>query len=484
MAAYPTSCRLAGEAQYHMLETMVLGLFVAMLMTGMLLGLPLTVALVLGWVLFFDYGLLRGFDMGELARMSLRGVRSCASVLALFVVIGALTASWRAAGTIPAITCLSSTLVEPSTLVLTAFLLCSAMSTLTGSSFASAATTGVICMSIANAMDANAILVGGAILSGCFFGDRCSPLSSSAALVASLTKSDLFANIDRMARTGVVPLALCLVLYGVSGALVGVPHAASAAQPDLASAFSRSFVLSPVVMLPVVVVLVLSIAKVDVKVAMLASMGVALALCISVQGMSPSEVPHLLVWGYQSPDPTIGRLANGGGIVSMADIALVVGVASTYSGIFEGTGLLEGLRDYANQVAQRSTPFVCVLACSIACSVIACDQVVAIMLTSQLCEGVEREGSALALDLENSVVVIPALVPWSTSCVGIVAFVGMPIASVWCAFLCMLVPAWTLAISLWQSRHPAFVETAAAQALGLTEADDVRRLAQVQKEAA
>ena len=475
-----------------MLEAMVLGLFVAMLVVGIILGLPLVLTLAIGWLLFFDYGLLRGFDMRELAAMSLRGVRSCGSVLLLFAIIGALTASWRAAGTIPAITCLSTRLLGPSTLVLATFLLCSAMSVLTGSSFASAATTGVICMSVARALGADVVPVGGAILSGCFFGDRCSPISSSAALVASITSSDLLTNVRRMVRTGLAPFALCCVLYAAVGAVSNVlvpAHAPSfgksvalmgAAAPggsSMAEALAASFDLSPVVLLPVAVIVVLSFARVSVPVTMLASLAVSLVLCVRVQGVAPAALPRILIEGYVCANSAIARVANGGGVLSMAEIALIVGIAATYSGMFEDTGLLVGLRDFAHDLARRSTPFVCVLICGVGACVVACDQVVALMLTCQLCDGVEHTGSALALDLENSVAVIPALIPWSTSCVGIAAFVGMPMRSIAFAFFPVLVPLWTLGLSLWMQRHPDFVDGVTASALGLTREDDARHWA-------
>jgi NhaC family Na+:H+ antiporter len=161
----------------------------------------------------------------------------------------------------------------------------------------------------------------------------------------------------------------------------------------------------------------------------------------------------------------------------MAELSVIVAVASTYAGLFEGTGLLAGLESTVTSLARHTTPFVGVLATSVFTTAIACDQVLAIMLVRQLCDGCERASSALALDMESSVTLIPALIPWSTSCVGIVAFTGMPMASVCCAFLPMLVPAWTLAISLWQHEHPAFVDGPTAKAMGLTVEDDVRRLA-------
>lgn len=460
-----------------MLETITLVTFAAMLVTGIVYDFPLLVALIAGWLLFFDYGLLRGFDTRELWRMSARGLSDVMPVLCLFVLIGALTASWRAAGTIPAIICWSVRVIGPSTLVPASFLLCCVMSLLTGSSFASAATTGVICMAVASSMGANLMLTGGAIVSGCFFGDYCSPMSSSASLVAGITGTSLLSNVSRMMRTGVVPFSCCLVLYSLLGALLA-PGADVSADLALSGAEAlRSFVLDPIVFAPIVVVFALCLLRMNVRWTIVASLVAAVTIEVFVQGMNLQEVARTLVYGYHAADPEVARLADGGGVLSMAELSAIVAVASTYAGLFEGTGLLAGLESAVTSLARHTTPFVGVLATSVFTAAIACDQVLAIMLVRQLCDGCERASSALALDMESSVTLIPALIPWSTSCVGIVAFTGMPMASVCCAFLPMLVPAWSLAISLWQHGHPSFVDGPAAQAMGLTVEDDARRLA-------
>lgn len=48
-----------------------------------------------------------------------------------------------------------------------------------------ARTIGVICMTMANSMGIPPFLTGGAILAGIFFGDRCSPVSTSAAFLSA-----------------------------------------------------------------------------------------------------------------------------------------------------------------------------------------------------------------------------------------------------------------------------------------------------------
>ena len=100
-------CRKTEGSRFAMLETATLITFATMLAAGVFYNLPLLVLLVLGWLLFFDYGLVRGYDMGSLAHMSSKGLKNVGPILLLFALIGALTASWRAAGTIPAITCWS-----------------------------------------------------------------------------------------------------------------------------------------------------------------------------------------------------------------------------------------------------------------------------------------------------------------------------------------------------------------------------------------
>lgn len=460
-----------------MLETITLVTFGVMLATGIVCGFPLLAGLIAGWLLFFDYGLIRGYDMRELARMSARGISDVQSVLLLFVLIGALTASWRAAGTIPFITCWSVRALGPSVVVPASFLLCSMMSLLTGSSFASAATTGVICMAIASSMSANLPLVGGAVMSGCFLGDQCSPMSSSASLVAGITGTDLLRNVSRMMGTGIVPFVCCLCLYATTGALLSGGSAAGSETALGVVQALRSFDLHPIVLAPVAVTFVLCLLRVDVRLTMVSSLLVAVAVCIGVQGMSLTQVLETFLYGYHAADPSISYLVDGGGVSSMAELSAIVAVASTYAGLFEGTGLLDGLEGMVTSLARRTTPFVGVLATSALTTAIACDQVVAIMLVRQLCDKCEGASSALALDMESSVALIPALIPWSTSCVGIIAFTGMPSTAVCCTFLPMLVPLWSLGISLWQRSHPAFVDGPAARAMGLTEEDDLRRLA-------
>ena len=120
-----------------------------------------------------------------------------------------ITALWRASGTIAYIVYMGSKLISPSILILLTFLLCSILSVLIGTSLGTAATMGVICASIGKAMGVNPYYVGGAVLSGIYFGDRCSPMSTSALLITELTKTNLYTNIKLMIKTSVSGAIAC-----------------------------------------------------------------------------------------------------------------------------------------------------------------------------------------------------------------------------------------------------------------------------------
>lgn len=55
-------------------------------------------------------------------------------------------------------------------------------------------------MTMAQTIGVNPVFAGGAVLSGIFFGDRCSPVSTSAMLVSEVTRTDLYENIKGMVK--------------------------------------------------------------------------------------------------------------------------------------------------------------------------------------------------------------------------------------------------------------------------------------------
>lgn len=450
-----------------MLEIAVLGIFSVMLITSVALGVPLIQTLSVGLVLFAGYVFYSKYTVRQFIGMCLKGLQSTRGVLMLLFIVGLITASWRASGTIATIVTYASYLVVPEFFVLIAFCLCAGMGMLLGSAMGTAATMGVICMTIANSLQINPLLAGGAILAGALCGDRSSPVSSSANLIATLTHTDVFENMRRTLKTGFVPFLASCAFYLVCGLQIGF----AAETPDIQALFSQQFILSWITLAPAVVMLILSVLRIDVRLTMLASLVVAVGICLGVQGVALESLPQILVFGFHSEFEELAPMINGGGLLSMLNILGVISLASCYAGIFKETGMLEKLQHYITALAQHTTPYVSVLLTSMFTSIIACNQTFAIMLTTELCQGPENSGRALALELQNSVLVMAPLVPWSISSIAVLSFIGAPTQSLFFAIFLYLIPLWTLALSIHGGIHPAFFASHFAHSLGLDESD-------------
>lgn len=430
------------------MELTIIALFCGALLFCVAMDFSIVYALFTGLGLFWFYGFKKGFGIKQLGQMSFAGVWKVKNILITFMLIGMLTAIWRTAGTIPFIVCTATQFITPQIFIAMTFVLNCMVALLIGTSFGTAATMGVICVTMAHSMGINIVPVCGAMLSGTFFGDRCSPVSTSALLVAELTDTDIFDNIKNMAKSCAVPFVLAVAVYLAMGfVFTGVGEV-----PDLYALFGREFALRWITVIPAAIIIVLSLFKIRVKAAMITSIIVALPIAVMVQGVAAAELPGILFWGYTTADAQLAPMLNGGGVVSMLRVALIVCVSSAYSGIFEKTGLLDGIKHKIEAISRTATPFAATLAAAVGASAVACNQTLAIMLTHQLCDKIHSDKSTFALALEDTVVVTAALVPWSIASGAPLASVGGPVSAIPFACFLYILPLWRMVWDMAEKR--------------------------------
>jgi len=433
-----------------MAETLVAGVFSAGLLACILLEISIVWAVGGGFLLVFAYGVWKTGSLRATARMTAGGVKTVGGMLVTFVLVGAVTAVWRMCGTIPFLVYHVAGLTVPAIFPLISFLACSAVSFIIGTSVGAAGTAGVICLSTASSMGLSPVLTGGAVLSGCFFGDRCSPMSTSAMLVAGLTGTSIFENIRTMVRTSLVPFALSCAVYLALG-LFGTPAmAASASRGQLAQAFS----LHPVILLPAALVLALSCFRRPVKLTMAVSAVCAAILACAVQGAALPDVLRAAVLGFHPEDAALDALAGGGGVVSMASMLLIILLSAGLSGVLRGTGFLAGFQTRLQQLGRRTNAFFAVLATSLLTGIITCSQALAVMLTYQLCRPLEKDSRRLASHLENTAIVISALIPWSMASTSALTAACAPAASILAACYLYLIPLWNWLVETKRAPRP------------------------------
>lgn len=427
------------------MDKIVLVLFISILFACILTNIPIWLALLAGYILFAVYAFIKGFKIKDVLSMSAKGLKTTKSILFVFVLIGILTALWRAAGVIPAIVSYSMKIIRPEIFVPATFVLCCAMSVLTGTAFGTAATMGAVCVTIGHVVGVNPVMIGGAVLSGAYFGDRCSPVSTTASLVAGITGTDLYTNIKNMLKSAAVPFVAVCVIYAIYSVCA---NTTDTPVPDVYSVFARVFVMNPCMLLPAAAILVLALCKIKTWITMLVSIVISIVICVVYQGLSAAEILEFAVLGFKTTDEAISSLINGGGIVSMLNVIAIVCISSCYSGIFEQTGLLKEIKSIVENAGNRFSVYPVMAAVSAITAMVVCNQTFCIMLTDQLCGHIEKDKEKRALYLEDSAVIIPPLIPWTVACSVTLTSAGAPMHSGIAAFFLMLLPVYNFVLSL------------------------------------
>ena len=410
----------------------VILLFSLSLIVCLLLKYSVVYALIVGYIIFITYGFMKGHNLIVLIKKSFEGVLTVKNILLVFVLIGMITALWRASGTIAFIVYIGSKLISPSILILLTFLLCSILSVLTGTSLGTAATMGVICASIGKTMGINPYYVGGAVLSGIYFGDRCSPMSTSALLIAELTKTNLYTNIKLMIKTSIIPFVMTCLFY----LFLGLKSTVSSVNIDVTEIFKQNYNLNIIVIIPAILIIILSILKINVKKTMLISIVVLINYCI---------------FGYHHPNEKLNLMMKGGGILSMVNVSLIVGISSSYSGIFKETKMLVSLKGYLKDFSKKTSNYFVIFISAIISGAIACNQSLGTILTNELCgELVEKQ--KMAIILENTVILLVGLIPWNIAMGVPLKTIGVGFMSGFFAFYLYFLPLWNLFLGVMEEK--------------------------------
>ena len=418
-------------------------LFSVSLIFCLLLNFSVVYALIVDYIIFITYGLIKGYDLKVLIKKSFEGVLTVKNILLVFVLIGMITALWRASGTIAFIVYMGSKLISPSILILLTFLLCSILSFLIGTSLGTAATMGVISVSIGKAMGINPYYLGGAVLSGIYFGDRCSPMSTSALLITELTKTNLYTNIKLMLKTSIIPfIATCLFYL-----FLGLKSSTSPVSIDATNIFKENYNLNIVVIVPAILIIILSLFKVNVKKTMLLSIFISFIIAMFFQKESVTSLINYCVYGFHHSNEKLNSMMKGGGILSMLNVGLIVAISSSYSGIFKETKMLVLMKKYLKEFSKKTSNYFVIFLSSIISGAIACNQSLGIILNYELCEELEDKQN-MAIILENTIVLLAGLIPWNIAMAVPLKTIDIGLMSGLFAFYLYFLPLWNLFLGI------------------------------------
>ncbi|MPM08326.1 Malate-2H(+)/Na(+)-lactate antiporter [bioreactor metagenome] len=416
-------------------------------------------ALLVGLVGFFSVGLRRGFAAKELLRMVIAGGKTSFVVFRVLFLIGCLTALWRASGTISVFVYYGIKLISPRIFILIAFLLPMLLAYALGTSFGVTGTAGVMLMILARSGGVNEYIAAGAIISGAYFGDMCSPASSAAVLASTVSGADHRSFLKLMLKTSVIPVLVSLAAFG----LLSLQTSIRSVDTGFLSAIEHSFRLSWPTVLPALLMLALPWFKIGFTISIAASAACAFAVAALVQGQSVSALFYACFLGYTAQSETLRGILSGGGAKSMLEVMFIILLASTYSGIFEGTGMLVPVQKRIGEMTDKIGLFPAQIVVTCLSAGVFCSQTMGIVLSAQLLGKVyEKKGSSkeeLAVDIGNSIITIAGLIPWSIAATVPLSMLGVgPKALLFSIFLYAVPLCYLFSKNIWFHRPPPVPE--------------------------
>ncbi|WP_315116773.1 Na+/H+ antiporter NhaC family protein [uncultured Clostridium sp.] len=397
--------------------------------------------LILCLLIFILLSFKKGFTLKNIYAMCVNGVKKTSSVVIIFLLIGAIIGIWMASGTVPAIVYYSINFINPNLFILSCFLICCIVSFLIGTSSGTTGTAGIALMAIARSGGVNPLIAGGAVISGIYFGDRCSPVSSGAHLIVELTETDIHTNTKSMFKTSLIPFFVTVLIYTI----ISYKYPLKITSTDILTEIERFFALNYITLVPAALIIILSLSKMNIKLTMILSILSSFAISICMQKNSFIESLKYMSFGFNKiTQGQLSSIFHGGGITSMLRLCLVISISSAMAGIFNETGMLKNFTSLVYKAKNRSELFLATILTSILTSAFGCNQTLAIVLTHMFVKDGYNlrniDKYDLATDLENTSVLIAALIPWNTALFLSASILGVDYKVILYAFYLYLVP--------------------------------------------
>jgi NhaC family Na+:H+ antiporter len=388
----------------------------------------MAVGLIIGLIAFILVGRKRGFTLSELINMCWNGAKEAAIIVKIVCVISFLTATWRISGTITIFVYYGMKLITPSLFLIITFLLSCLLSYALGTSYGVAGTVGVIFMTLARSGNVNPVLTAGVLISGIYFGDRDSPVSSNTNLLATLSETDIYSNVKMLLRTGMLPFFICCIVYSIFSIQNPLTHV----DKSLIEMFENEFTLSLWAFVPAIFMIVMPLLRIKLITSMWTSIILGSLVAVFIQKVSVLEIVKSWLLGYQSPNESLGSILNGGGLASMVTLLFILLLSCAYSGLFKGTKMLENLQEKLAHYCQKYGRFPVMLCTSFFSAAIFCNQTIASLICCNLLKTPYLDSGAsneeLAIDMGNSVGMLGCFLPWSIACSVMFSFFSVDMA--------------------------------------------------------
>lgn len=379
---------------------------------------------VLAWAIA-RYGYNVSWDNMEESMMN--QLKNSGPAILILLSIGALTGSWMNSGVIPSMIYYGLKLIHPAIFLPLAYILCSVISLVVGSSWTTIGTFGVALLGAGQMMGLPVPWLAGAIISGAYFGDKMSPLSDTTNLASSICGVPLYKHIRYMLYNTLPVFLICLVIYTVAGFCLPNENTVDVhAQLD---ALAGTFRISGWLLLVPVATIALVVRKVPPFVTLFISAIVGAIVAILFQpavcsaiAESPLAAGITMIVGdvnIETGNALLDSLTSTSGMAGMLNTVWLILCVVALAGVLTASGMIYVITEYLVKWMRNTFSTVTsTLGTCIFFNMTLGDQYMAIILPGTMfAESYRKQGFApelLSRSIEESATVTSVLVPWNT----------------------------------------------------------------------
>ena len=408
--------------------------------------LPLEIIFILAAAITVAQLLLTGHRWLDIQNTIVTKFQQALPAFFILFCIGMVIASWIVCGTIPMLVYFGLKSIDPAYLYILSFIAPIIFSSLTGTSWGSVGTIGVVLIGIATALEANLGITAGAIIGGAYFGDKLSPLSDTTNLAALGAEVDLYDHIRSMLWTTLPSALIAAVVYYWMGS-VYPPVVQGDELNQLApflNAFEAMFEFSGWLLIPPAIVLVGSLFKMPTVPVLISSILAAVALAMFTQHFLLTDViasvhkgfsVDMATWTDQVPEK-VQVLLNRGGLYELNDPIIIAFM------VFVFIGTMDHIKAMPTVVGALLKPInsprwtvLGTLLFTAATNAFTSSQYATSFIVGDAFKSkfdqqfIDR--SVLSRSLEDTGTMIESIVPWHPSCVFMVSTLGVAFSEFW-----------------------------------------------------
>ena len=379
-----------------------------------------------------------GYSFDDLVECMKKTLGQSMSAMIIFIFIGLIIAAWIFSGTVPALIYYGLHYITPQLFLPVGLLLCSLTSMSIGTSWGTVGTMGLAMMGIGAGMGIPAGLTAGMVLCGASFGDKMSPISDTTNLAPAAAGTTLQRHISSMWMTTLPSYIIVFVIFTVIGFFYQNGQMDYTTINTFIDTIGTTFHISPILLLPVVVLLVLNIRQFPAIPGMAIGTVLAAILAVAVQGVSVKEIIFGLNYGYTASTGVemVDELLQRGGIQSMMYTFSLACIAISFGGVMERVGYLHKVVALVvSKIKSDKLMVPLVIGAATMGTMIMGEVYLTLVLNGNLFRQTFKERGLrpemLSRLLEEGGTLTQVFVPWSTTSMFVTAALGVSTAEYW-----------------------------------------------------